>query len=226
MNIWTCKQKLAALLILTTLSACAAGGEGGLFGSAPDDAAAKAETRPNVALLSAEMARGAIKLTPPDGFCIDKTALQQSFALLARCDSLGGRGGAQDAPLGLITVSVAQALEGVDTAVAASRLAPEGSAVLATQGEDGLTVLHLSGDTPQGSDPQHWRGLIQIGTHVMALGAYGPAEGRMARSDGGALLASLAQRTHDASIGVDVARNAADSATARNTGTPISGLFD
>lgn len=35
------------------------------------------------------MANGALTLVAPEGFCIDKRSLKSSFALLARCDTLG-----------------------------------------------------------------------------------------------------------------------------------------
>jgi len=214
-------------LTLATLSACA-GGEGTRLFAPPNDAAAAEqaeENRPNVALKSADMARGAIALTPPDGFCIDKTALKQTFAVLARCDSLGGVGGALDAPLGMIVVSIAQAPDQSAPQVTAAQLVPSGSAVLDTKVAGDFTVLHLSGDTPQGTDTQHWRGLIQIGAHLMSLSAFGPEDGRMAGGDGGVILASLAQRTQDASIAADVAK-ASKGQNRTGMGRVLSGLFD
>lgn len=225
MSIWICSRSGFAITLALALSACS-GGEGLGFLGGSDEAAEAAETRPNVALLSAQMGRGAITLTPPDGFCIDKRELRQDFAVLARCDSLGGRGGAQDAPLGLITVAVAEKVDALDTQSAAPSLAPEGSAVLSSDTIDGLAVLHLSGDTPDGTDDKHWRGLVQIGGQVLSLGAYGPDGGRLAESDGGALLAVLAQRTHDASVAAAVARDPVATGETERRGGLLSGLFD
>ena len=75
--------------------------------TAPSDTATP-NARRNLALANAELADGALTLVPPAGFCVDKSTLRPSFAVVARCDSLGARQTVNDAPLGMIVVSVAR----------------------------------------------------------------------------------------------------------------------
>lgn len=160
--------------------------------------------RRNTALSTAQLAQGAVPLVPPDGFCIDKRGLRQDFALLARCDSLGGKRGDVDAPLGFIAVSVTRLTAPFSGSSVVALPGPD-TATLATQQEGPATILHLKGPTPSGTDPQHWKGLLPLSGHVVAFTAYGPPGGRMARKEGGAVLAELAQRIAAASARPDAA---------------------
>ncbi len=223
---WSNLRVLFALALAFALSACAEGGAS-FFGSS--DQGTRAEpSRPNTALLSAEMAKGAIKLVPPDGFCIDRRGLRQNFAVLARCDSLGGRGGAQDAPLGLISVAITDAPDPVDVQALLAGVVRPGTDVLKAQADGEFAVLHLQGVTPDGTDPRHWRGLTQIGSHLVGLSGYGPRDSPFAASDGARLMSVLAQRTQDASVALDVARKTSPETDGqqKGLGALISGLFE
>lgn len=215
MPIWTSERVLAGLALLA-LAACSDGGDGAFFGDGG------ASSRPNTALIRADMARGAIALVPPDGFCIDRRGLRQDFAVLARCDTLGGRGGGQGAPLGIIAVSVTASPEPF-TLTDVQSLAGPGAATLSTQTAGAARIVHLTGPTPRGTDARHWKAVMPLGGYALAMSAFGPQGGPLAASDGGRLLASLAARTQAASAQADVAETPPAQA---GLGGLLSGLFD
>lgn len=232
MNIWICKRPLLALCLLILTAGCSdgtdgftllQGGKGG--GLIP---ASRGETRPNVALVSADMVQGGIRLVPPAGFCIDKRTLRQNFAVLARCDSLGGRGGAQDAPLGLITVSVTPSVETLSVGDAFSSMYPDGTRVLDRTDTEMLALAQVSGPTPDGTSATHWRGLTQIGTYLVSILGYGADDSAMAGAEGGRLIAILAEDTRAASLAAQVARGTQVTEAAQRAGLrdTVRGLFN
>ncbi|QUJ76370.1 hypothetical protein KDD17_15990 [Sulfitobacter albidus] len=91
-------SRVAALVLCGALAGCDAlpDASGVLSGIAGDQAPP---------LTQAKMMRGAVTLVPPTGFCIDPKTLNESFALMARCDTLGATTGSRGAPLGLMSVS-------------------------------------------------------------------------------------------------------------------------
>lgn len=227
MNTWTSKRSCAAVGLVLSLAACSEGGEGLSFlsGEATD-----APSRRNVALLSAEMQRGAMTLVPPDGFCIDKRGLKQDFAVLARCDSLGGRGGAQDAPLGMILVSLTPTEGRPDLPETLSALIPAETTVKSRRNTEDLALAHLDGTGPDGTDSLYWRGVAQVDQTLMALTAFAPDGGPFAEPGSGQRLESLVRRSHDATLAKAVAQKTpsaeAPEPERKGLGGFLSGLLD
>ena len=199
MTTWTSKAPLA-LAALIALGACEDGqGAAGLLANlqAPSDAAAAAP----VALAQTQMASGAFTLVPPQGFCIDKSALSQRFALMARCDALGAPSKSAGAPVGIITVSVTNAgrVEILPTAqetADAAKLAR----VDAVKSENDSITFRAEGTPPAaGLDVKHWRGTLRIGGQIVGLALYGPKGGRAETSEGREMLNELIRRSRKAS---------------------------
>jgi hypothetical protein len=143
------------------------------------------------------MASGAVDLVAPRGFCIDKRTLKPQFALIARCDKLGVPSAAGNAPLGVITVSLAPSpagtpLPSAEQITAALRLKQVGAPV-----EDDRSVIFRAAGKPtiSGTGPVHWRGTTQIGGQLIGLALYGPEDGRAVGSAGQAVLSALIART-------------------------------
>lgn len=196
MSTWISSRSVFCLFVALTCAACEGGG-GGLF--APSSDPASGEPRRDSALPGAKLAEGALTLVPPNGFCIDRRSLQQSFAVIARCDSLGAER-APDAPLGLIAVSVTKPADPqVDLAAALTALVPQGAELLASRMTEDLALAHLRGPVPEDADPTHWRGLARVGSHLLALTAYAPRGGALSGETGARVLERLVRRTGDAS---------------------------
>lgn len=152
------------------------------------------------------MAQGALTLVPPEGFCIDPKSVTQNFAIMARCDVLGDRSSAQDAPLGVVTISLARSAG--TGAVSASTLSGgvADGRVLAQETLGGVTYLHMEADAPSdGLSDIHWRAVDQIKGYDVALALYAPDGSAALGGDGPRILRSLLERTKSASVAKDVA---------------------
>ncbi|WP_114292868.1 hypothetical protein [Pseudosulfitobacter sp. DSM 107133] len=149
-------------------------------------------------LREAPMARGALTLVAPEGFCIDRRSLKSSFAVLARCDTLGDPDGAYGAPLGLITVSLTTAQAGVAPISAASleSALSDGKVLDKLETKDAV-LLRVQGQAPsrKGLSAVHWRGAGQIGSHLVGLAIYGAEDSGATGREGGRVLNRLMQRT-------------------------------
>ena len=225
MNIWTCKRSCFSLVLVLMLPSCSGGGfalpsfDFGLGGG---------EFRRNVALVSAEMAEGQVKLVPPDGFCIDKRGLQQNFAVLARCDSLGGRGGAQDAMLGMITVAVTPEEGDVVLGEFIADIVPANAEQLSDIAGDEMALVQLRGDVPSGADSTHWRGVTRASGHLLSVAAYAPMDGEFAGEAARNSLQQMASRTRAASEQLVATRRATGESNAKQAGLTgaLRGLFN
>ncbi len=194
MTIWTCKP-LAALSLLGVLGACDAttGGEGLLAALTPPEDAAL----PAVPLTQATMMRGGLTLLPPSGYCIDPDSLTQSFALMARCDALGASTQSADAPVGVMTVSLARsglapALPSAQELAAASNL---GAPTDARQSEQSV-VFQTTGSPPSSDlSSTHWRSISKVGRITMGAALFGPEGQRAVSSAGAELLEEMISRT-------------------------------
>ncbi|MEL7099183.1 MAG: dihydroxy-acid dehydratase [Pseudomonadota bacterium] len=171
MTTWRCSLVAGAL----ALAGCTEG-TGFSLGSGGD-------TPP---LQQVDMARGAINLVAPAGYCIDPGTVRPRFAALARCDTLGGETTAFDIPLGLVTVSIA---EGAATAPLAMA---SGADLLEERNGDNLALVRLrGGPVAEGFSDVHWRGAGQIGGFAVGLAAYGPEGGRITGEAGARLLGGI-----------------------------------
>ncbi len=166
--------------------------------TAPSDTATP-NARRNLALANAELADGALTLVPPAGFCVDKSTLRPSFAVVARCDSLGARQTVNDAPLGMIVVSVARPPSSqIDLGAVLDAIVTQEAEVLESREDETVALVHLRGPAPEGADSRYWRGLARIGPFLLGLTAYAPRGGRLSGAAGERLLSQMIRRTAEA----------------------------
>ncbi|WP_147109641.1 hypothetical protein [Tateyamaria sp. syn59] len=157
-----------------------------------------AGTGEGFALSGANLAGGTVKLMPPPGFCVDKRSVRDSFAIMARCDTLGGQHTA-DAPLAIITATTVA----VDGAAQIDTSAFEGTSETVLQRtEDGaLAVVQVTG-APPSPDMRgtYWRGAAQVGNQVLGLAAYEDANSTALDQLGQSLLTQTVERTQEQSV--------------------------
>lgn len=138
-------------------------------------------------------------LIAPPGFCIDRHSLGQSFALMARCDTLGSRG-VPDAPLAVITAATiaVQDRGGVDTGM---------ERVLTRQNGDNVTLLQVQGGPPsEQMRDVYWRGVGQVGNQTVGLAIYEAENGAELGELAPQLLIQTMKRTQNQSTAVGVAQ--------------------
>lgn len=135
--------------------------------AAPDGASS---TPPVNALTSAPLARGAVALVPAAGYCIDQRSLRANFALLARCDTLGGTT-TFGAPLAVITVATVD--QSVTAATSGGGIGADGETILNRRQSASFTLVHVKGTPPDASfREEYWRGVGQVGGQVLGLAIY------------------------------------------------------
>jgi hypothetical protein len=194
MNTWNSKP-IAALSIIVLLSACDVTDTGtSLLANItpPADAAL-----PAVPLTQALMMRGNVTLVPPNGYCIDAESLSQSFALMARCDTLGAATGGAGAPTGVLTVSLTRSKKNADlptpqeVTTATGLGTPEN-----TRTKDSSVVFKTTGSAPSPDlSPEHWRSVSKIGNYIMGAALFGPKDRRAVSPEGADLLEEMIKRT-------------------------------
>ena len=169
MSIWTCKKAGLICLALLTSGCDIPEGDGGfnLFSGA---LGGLIDTAP---LAQADMAGDQVKLTPALGYCVDPQNLASNFALIARCDTLGGEPDKTGAPLLIITAAVTR-LSG--DATLSEVLLGVGDGTVSRVGEiDGIVIGRVENTAPSdGLSDQHWRSVGRVGNHALALSLYGP----------------------------------------------------
>ena len=186
MSTWTSRIAAAGLLA-AALSGCDAAT--GLPFAA--DLGALSEAPGRARMVTVSLAGGAVILSAPEGYCIDRRTLHRTpkagFAVMARCDTLGVRGffGAHD--LAIITVTTAPQAPGA--------AAPDTEAV--ARSADGAEVLDRQ--SREGVSPVHWRGAFALNGHLVGVGLYAPEGSAVLREDGARLLRDLTSRTRAAS---------------------------
>lgn len=230
MSIWTCKQGLLAFACALILSACGTvpSDELAAFPSLGGETDAPEERRTDVSLKQTDLAGGALTLVPPDGFCIDKRGLKDNFAVVARCDALGGSDGAFDTSLGIILVSVAPVSENANVEQLLLASFDDDVQVQELFGLEPLALAHLKGGAPKGVDPVYWKGLSSVNGHLISLSAFALKGGSFATEEGGRVLIALATRMANASQ-TRTARStvvADNPRTGGGLGNRISGLFN
>lgn len=196
MTIWISKS-LATLALVGLVGACDVMDAGSdlLAGLAPPEDVAL----PVVPLTQALMMRGKVTLVPPSGYCIDPESLNQSFALMARCDNMGAATGGPGAPAGILTVSIARSTKKAElpTAQEITTAAGLGAPETLREGEQSI-VFKTAGTAPSPDlSPKHWRSVAKIGRFTMGAALFGPEGRRAVTAEGASVLEEMIKRTTD-----------------------------
>lgn len=170
---WTSK----ALLAGATCVALAGCEELGGFGGAQ-----------NNGLPFASLAGGSVNLVPPVGYCVDKRSVRQRFAVMARCDTLGGEA-SFGAPLAVITAAAVD--QGTDTDAGTNS-----ETVLSRRTSGTLTLLEINGSAPSPEMRDvYWRAVGPVGDQVIGLAIYEGENGEPLGERAPSLLTETMQRT-------------------------------
>jgi hypothetical protein len=224
MNTGICKKTILELATFLTLSACAEGTSFSLLEKAKD---LKPEATPMVPLLKAQMAKGAVTLVPPSGYCIEPSSLTQNFAAMARCDLLDAENGALDAPIGLLTASVAKSkANGVslDDIMNAS-----GTTKIGTITEGGPEVVRATTKNPPlGLPKTHLRTATKIDGYDLSLALFSPVESDAQGARGASMLQNMIKTSHDATTvqNVVVQTPPIETQPKRGLRTTLAGFFE
>jgi hypothetical protein len=175
MTIWTFKRVALAFALLF-VSACD-------VPSADKDNVYKAAT----------LMGGALFVEPPAGYCVDRASLRNNFALMARCDTLGGETDGS-VPLGVLTVSAAPMPDGFSIKEALPGIIRTGETYMRAVSSGSFQAVQVKGKTPAGTDARHWRGLVSTGEYLLQISAFGPKESAMAGQSGAQTLARLSRQ--------------------------------
>lgn len=189
-----------ALVLCCLLAGCnTSGGQGFSFASA--GGTGDAQTGPVVPKSTqTSLARGAVTLKAPRGYCIDDTSvsngLQGSSALLAKCSALDGKAAGPDAAVMTVSISPRRgAGAGAPSADdLADAVAPHQVLSRAMRGELALVQVASGADAAFApADPVHWRGATELDTRLVLLGLFAPEGSAMRGAKGGDMLATLAR---------------------------------
>jgi hypothetical protein len=200
MNTGICKGLVLAVAV--ALSGCS---DGAALGFLQDGLAPQSGT-PAKPFTQVEMVQGDITLVPPAGFCVDPASLTQTFAILARCDVLGGRDGALDAPLSVVTISFVKATtpDSISASVFGDNI--EGGKVTATETLGGLSYLRVRAQAPSdGLSDVHWHAVDQLNGYDVAVALYAPDGSAALGTRGPRILQQLLDGSEGASVANDVA---------------------
>lgn len=187
---------------------------------------ADATTGENLALQNATLGNGAVRLMPPPGFCVDKRSLRGSFAIMARCDTLGGRL-TTDAPLAIITATTVAASGPAQ--VSTSNFDGTTETVLQRRDDGPLALVQVRGKPPgSGMRDTYWRGAARVGNHVVGLAIYQGADNPDLGPTAPDLLTQTIERTQEQSIAYAAAtqNNSATQALKQTNNERLSGLFE
>ncbi|MEX0371032.1 MAG: hypothetical protein AB3N09_10395 [Tateyamaria sp.] len=216
MNTGTCKG-LGAVALCLALSACDDLNIPGLSGDQSDKTFAASK---------ASLGRGTVSLVPPDGFCIDTRSVRQSFAIMARCDTLGAPV-LTDAPLAVITATTIAAQ--TDAAIDPARLEAGTETVLVRSDAGALSLVQVQGRPPSPEMRNtYWRAAGRVGNQVLGLALYQAADRPDLGDAAMALLVETMQRTSQQTE-ADAATRQDNSATADTNQTAVgfrAGLFE
>jgi nucleoside diphosphate kinase len=146
---------------------------------------------------------------------------------MARCDLLNAENGALDAPIGLITASLAKSR---GQPLSAADVAHAGNAnVVETLEKSGLKIVRAETlIPPNGLAKTHYRTTTQIDGFDLSLALFSPIESEAQGSLGASMLQNIVKTSQDASIATAVASGAPSktSASAKGFRTTIASLFE
>lgn len=142
----------------------------------------------------ADLMRG-LSVVAPEGYCVDPDSLKRDFALMARCDTLGIRGQQKDVPLAIITATSPRMT--LDRSLPDPGELVDGSeALLDSHRDAGLQLVKIAGTAPaEGLSGRYWRGAAKVGTGVLGLAIYPPANSPDLDRDAIVLLNETFQRS-------------------------------
>lgn len=144
-------------------------------------------------LQTVPLSGGAVMLSAPNGFCVDRFSLGASFAVMARCDTLGASGAA-DAPLAVITATTVAAAQ--DNPFAADTFGFGEERVLNRQERGAIALVQVKGTPPDPNlDDTYWRSAGQVGDQILGLAIYSPRGADDLGVKAPALLAQTMRRT-------------------------------
>lgn len=189
MSIWTFNRRLLLLAGLA-LAGCEKTGEFGFLAGGTQQA-------PSNALRAVSMVGGDVVLAAPAGYCIDKGSLRSSFALIARCDTLGSGRKAAGKPLVLITAALVPQ-EDESAAPKSQDLAAvfDAENVLQAVDRKGVALVQTNSATGlDGMSKRHWRGAFEVNDVLVGLALYAPEGSDAVGKSGAAILTALADRT-------------------------------
>lgn len=140
------------------------------------------------ALPEAQLAGGALLVTPPEGWCVEprslRNAANESFAMVAGCRALtGGQGTAT--PRGYATIAVGAQTDAANTAELFA-LVTQGARVLDQTARGPLTFARLDSE-----DGPIWRGVVIVGGWPVSLAVFGE-DPALSGDQGASLLQALA----------------------------------
>ncbi len=152
------------------------------------------------------LAGGAVQLTAPPGYCVDRRSLrrnaQGAFALLARCDTMGGPSSSRRYELALLAVTTRPMTastqpptkEGLARAASPAR-------VITSAGNRELPIVLLDGGAPiqPAVSSRHWRGAFLLNQQIVGVSLYAPEGSPALERKGAELIGELAVRTRRAS---------------------------
>lgn len=157
------------------------------------------EPAPQAPLRAVALGDGALTVTAPRGYCVDRSSLRGPsgrVVLLASCERLTGMPGVAVEPA-VMTVSIlpqaedapAPTPEGLARAVAPARVGQSG-----VMGDLAYAQV-IRGDTAPlpGGDPRHWRGARVVAGHLVGLALYAPEGSALGGAEGRALLLALSE---------------------------------
>ncbi|MEP1201361.1 hypothetical protein [Tateyamaria sp.] len=142
----------------------------------------------NNGLPYASLAGGSVNLVPPVGYCVDKRSVRARFAVMARCDTLGGDA-SFGAPLAVITAATVD--QGAGTSASSGS-----ETVLSRRTSGTLTLLQVSGSPPSPEMRDvYWRAVGPVGNQVIGLAIYEGENGEPLGESAPSLLTETMQRT-------------------------------
>lgn len=187
-----------ALVCFLSLSACV-GGEGFSFASKKS-----VEGTPSGVVVpksaSTTLARGAVKLNAPKGYCIDESSvsngLQGSSALLAKCSSLEGKGAGSDTAVISVQVSPRRGDAAATPTPQDLVRAVAPNKILQSKQKGALSLVQVAtggDDVFKPADPTHWRGATALDTRLIMFGLFVPKGSALKGNAGADLLTAFAR---------------------------------
>lgn len=192
MPTWTFKS-LCALAGLLVASACQT--TGGHSFAAPS----------LERVTTVRLAGGAVTLAAPQGYCVDTQSVRRSstgsFALLARCDTLGMRGFFATQDLVLITVTTLDWPDGGQPSAETLARSARPARMLTAKTINDLPFLSMqdSRHKVDGASPTYWRSAFVVEDQLVGVALYANEGSPALTRKGARILADLTERTKQAS---------------------------